>query len=459
MPYCRNCGSKLDEDARFCRICGSPVAQTAPAPPAPSTGQMRKLGAYPVAVIVLVGILIVGAIVAALFFVPFRHVDVQRRYTVPDVQGINRLNLDFLADAADVKIVPAELDGELVRLDVSAVGSTGFLGSTEEPLLVTLSNETAGDVLTVTARVEREQVWPLSYNVRVSCNLSIDRSVLIDLNAETTVGEISLPFNTFDTTYAGVNLRSATGGIEAWLGPTVFADGNVSLRSTTGSIFLDWNNVETTGETGIDVTSTTGSISLDVSEDADLNGNILCEASTTTGSINCQVRTGDGIGFQVTSQTTTGSITAEGSNINGEKSPVYSDNYPADKNIVLTLASTTGSITVDGYFQPNALMGTPEQVRDDAMSYIAENHSETIQFMSDLKWTGGRVDPVGIGASKYTYLSGGWNVTITYPVVPSPIYSITADYTSTETGIPYRIIWTGTWHNGLIVETEYIFAQ
>jgi hypothetical protein len=80
--------------------------------------------------------------------------------------------------------------------------------------------------------------------------------------------------------------------------------------------------------------------------------------------------------------------------------------------------------------------------------------------MQSLNWTGGRVDRgLIVGAELYTYISGGWNVTMTYPVYPNPIYTVTADYSSPSLGIPYRVIWEGTWQNGTITETSYTFAQ
>jgi hypothetical protein len=108
-------------------------------------------------------------------------------------------------------------------------------------------------------------------------------------------------------------------------------------------------------------------------------------------------------------------------------------------------------------------LSVQKQIRDNAMTYIKTNHTETAQFMNNLAWTGGRTTPDGIvGAETYTYLSQGWNVTITYPVIPNPTYTITADYSATSSGgasIPYRVMWQGTWENGTITETSYDFAQ
>jgi Mn2+/Fe2+ NRAMP family transporter len=80
--------------------------------------------------------------------------------------------------------------------------------------------------------------------------------------------------------------------------------------------------------------------------------------------------------------------------------------------------------------------------------------------MKNLVWTGGRVTPQNlVGAETFMYYSQGWNTTISYPVVPNAICSIVADYSTTSIGIPYRIIWNGTWQNEIINEISYVFAQ
>ncbi|MCW4010932.1 MAG: hypothetical protein NWF05_09985 [Candidatus Bathyarchaeota archaeon] len=104
----------------------------------------------------------------------------------------------------------------------------------------------------------------------------------------------------------------------------------------------------------------------------------------------------------------------------------------------------------------------PEQVRDDAVAYIAANHVETAQFMDSFSWTGGRVTPEGLlGGETYMYQSQGWNVTITYPVVVAPVYDVTVDYStaSDAIGIPYHVTWEGIWQDGCVTEASYVFVQ
>jgi hypothetical protein len=100
-----------------------------------------------------------------------------------------------------------------------------------------------------------------------------------------------------------------------------------------------------------------------------------------------------------------------------------------------------------------------EKLRDSVMSFIKTNHPETAQFMTDLVWTGGVIPQDLVGTETYMYYSQGWNITINYPVIPEPIYKITADYSAVSTGIPYRVIWQGTCQNEAINETSYVFAQ
>ena len=110
--------------------------------------------------------------------------------------------------------------------------------------------------------------------------------------------------------------------------------------------------------------------------------------------------------------------------------------------------------------QINQSLSTQEKIRDSIMDYIKFNHPETAQFMNELSWTGGNTTPAGsIGAETYVYTSNGWKFTINYPVVPTPLYNVTADYSAPFTGIPYRIIWKGSWQNWRVTEDSYVFAQ
>ena len=132
--------------------------------------------------------------------------------------------------------------------------------------------------------------------------------------------------------------------------------------------------------------------------------------------------------------------------------------------VMLTVFASVGATSwalMNSHANPE--ISTQELARDAAMAYIKNSHPETGQFMKSLAWTDGREDSELLGAETYVYQSQGWNVTIHYAVVANPVYSITADYSAQVSpekfGIPYRILWEGTWKNGCIIETSYCFAQ
>jgi hypothetical protein len=92
-----------------------------------------------------------------------------------------------------------------------------------------------------------------------------------------------------------------------------------------------------------------------------------------------------------------------------------------------------------------------EQIRDQAMTYIAANHTQTLPLMQTIHWSGGKQDTGGmLGSETYQYISGGWTIVLQYAVVLNPLYAITANYTANgET-----LNWEGTYQNGVITETS-----
>jgi hypothetical protein len=106
-------------------------------------------------------------------------------------------------------------------------------------------------------------------------------------------------------------------------------------------------------------------------------------------------------------------------------------------------------------------ISTQEQLRDSALMFIQAYHNETTPYMQSFTWTGGRMDMgMMLGSSKYSYQSSGWNVTIQYPVVLNPVYTINVDYNSPpyyQASPPVLFSWQGTLQNGTITETGYGF--
>jgi hypothetical protein len=118
--------------------------------------------------------------------------------------------------------------------------------------------------------------------------------------------------------------------------------------------------------------------------------------------------------------------------------------------------SPSSSVEVSSSPSSSPVPLTQEQIRDAAMNYIKAYHSETLEFMTNLSWVGGRATPEGIvGAETYVYTCSNWTVTSQYPVVLDPIYTITANYSATD----ILISWEGTCENRTMRETNYTFSD
>jgi hypothetical protein len=421
MPYCRKCGAQLDEDARFCRKCGTPV-EGAPVSPSVRSRHMRSHRVFPATI--LIGILLVAFLVVVFVVLPFGSVDFSQTNVVSEVSGVNTVKLNFDADVADVNIIPTDLPNQLVKLEVNATGSSGFFGSTSHPVDVTFTNETSGNTLTVTSSVSRTQVWPFSFNLKVTCNVYVERTAILIVTAKTSVGSITLSpvFRVAPLVFQNLTLQSTTGSVNVNLTGAVDLAGDVSVSTTTGSIQFTWGGVAVSHSLGVTLASTTGSISANVSQSGAIGGNVSINAATTTGSVNWGMDISGNVGAQFTSTTTTGSISVDVQNFSGDKSPIASSNYPAVTNFIVNSQSTTGSVHIAASYHHSSQNSEPDQVRADVVSFLPVNHPELAQLVQGLGWKGGGVN-----------------------IVPNPIYTVFVDYREVGTGIPYRIIWQSLW--------------
>jgi uncharacterized membrane protein YvbJ len=91
MPYCRTCGAKLEENARYCTKCGTPAAiQISPPPPplsAPSARPFPKESQIILIAVVLVSVFVVALIAIMIFAGPIFSMNYNQ--TNPGYQNIN----------------------------------------------------------------------------------------------------------------------------------------------------------------------------------------------------------------------------------------------------------------------------------------------------------------------------------------------------------------------------------
>ncbi|MGD0450991.1 MAG: zinc ribbon domain-containing protein [Candidatus Bathyarchaeia archaeon] len=92
MPYCRNCGTKLEENARFCHKCGTPAA-TLPPPSPPATMKPNRNDPLFVTSIVIAAVVISAIIIGAIILLAFFHVNFGTNNS--NQPNLNTLNLIF----------------------------------------------------------------------------------------------------------------------------------------------------------------------------------------------------------------------------------------------------------------------------------------------------------------------------------------------------------------------------
>jgi hypothetical protein len=137
-------------------------------------------------------------------------------------------------------------------------------------------------------------------------------------------------------------------------------------------------------------------------------------------------------------------------------------NQPTPTPTPSAIASASPTPQTSPTTSPTIELITQEQIRDSVINYIKTQHNQTAHYMQEFTWTGGMMSTgMMVGSSTYSYQSNGWNVTMQYPITLNPKYTITANYTSPISEIfPPRnmIMWSGTWQDGTITETNYSFT-
>ncbi|MCW4000676.1 MAG: zinc ribbon domain-containing protein [Candidatus Bathyarchaeota archaeon] len=354
MPYCRRCGAQLQDYDRFCPKCGTPVITftKAPAPPPvpQSTPQKRLLkDPYVLAAIALVIIVVAAVLVVAFMFAPFSSWSAQQ--TLQDNSaGVNRVNFNFNTDVGRVNVVTQKIADNNLLLHVSANGSKGLSGGNiENPVTVTFENKTVGDVLDVTCTVEVEDT--LSMGSNVVCDIYVDPALTLNLNVSSATGQVSFAADK-PTTVVNLNLHANTGEVQANLEKNVLVKGDLSLKTNTGAVHFRMNQNQVEGNCTLDLQSNTGSVYLDVAQTKTLQGNLLVNALTDTGSINVGLNIDGGVAAKITSQTgSLGEVNVDAENFSGDKSPIQSNNYPADSNIEISNRITgMGSVNINAAY-------------------------------------------------------------------------------------------------------------
>jgi hypothetical protein len=351
MPYCRKCGAKLDETAKFCHVCGTPVTPMAATRP---TAPIRRRPVYLLPVAILIAVLLTAVVISALLFLPFYPVHFNQTNQVAKA-SVNNLLVDFQADVANVNIFFKNLPSNMVLLNVTADGNVGILDDPNRAVNVIFNHQTANNSATVISSVSRTTRWPILYNLNINCDVYIDPSANLSLIFRSSVGNIVMDADT-NMTLQNLDLETTTGGVDASLSKGVVVAGSISLKSTTGTVQFRMDNADVSDDVSVNLHSTTGLVNVDLTATQNLSGNVTVNARTTTGGINlCMVIDND-VGARIESDTDIGRITVDVQKFSGNQTPLQSNNYPAGSNFLVNLRTTTGGININAAYGSSTVL-------------------------------------------------------------------------------------------------------
>jgi hypothetical protein len=346
LPFCRRCGTKLDDSAHFCQKCGTPVVTFAPAAPAKHDRPLRKESLV-IAAIILIAILVAAVIVSAIIFAPFSPISFNQT-NQDSHSGINTLNLNFQANTAQVTVITQNINNQNILIKTSADGSRSIFGATN-PIEVTFTNQTAGNVLTINLKVTEGNEFPTIGTVHLTCAIYVNPTLKLNINVTTQAGSISL-ISEKSATFQSINLHANAGEVQANMQNVTIA-GEVSLDTQAGSVNFGVRQATLQGNQTVTLHSNAGSVGMDIAQAKTLQGNLNVNAVAELGSVNVALQIDGDVGAKIISKTNLGNIHLDVLHFSGNQSSIQSDNFPAGSSIEVNSRTNLGSININAAYQ------------------------------------------------------------------------------------------------------------
>jgi hypothetical protein len=361
LPYCRRCGTQLEDDARFCHKCGTPVVTYVPPAAYTPVAQPVQIGQhqpwrkdpYVIAAIGLVVILVSAALIVSLLVAPLGSWSLSDSFADSN-SNVDTINLNFVTDIGRVNIATMEQQDSNIGIYVISNGSRGIIGgSSNIPVTITFDNQTTGNVLNVNSKVAIENVY--TSRADLTCQIYVNPALKLNLNVTSTTGHVSFTADKA-TTIKSLNLQTTTGEVEANLQGNVTIAGDISLRTTTGAINYRMNENAVSGNHTINLQSTTGSVTLDITQTKTLSGNLQVNAAATTGSVNVGLIIDGGVSAKIASQKPAlGNILTDLNNFQGNNTLLQSNNFPSNSIIEINNHAVTGNININANYKTTTI--------------------------------------------------------------------------------------------------------
>jgi hypothetical protein len=126
--------------------------------------------------------------------------------------------------------------------------------------------------------------------------------------------------------------------------------------------------------------------------------------------------------------------------------------------IVVAALSTATALGLQNGTTPEpqeSMPEPPEFARDTAIDYILQTREEVGTLHVPSSWEMQNLTPGLLGASNLQYTGDRWTVTVSYPVVLEPKYTVEVEYTG-----EYSFQWAGTVSQDRnVAETNFTVVQ
>ncbi len=289
MPYCRRCGTKLEEDAHFCHKCGTPVILSAQPAPHQAPRPIRNDPIILIA-IVLSAVLIVGVFAFIVLSAPFATVAVNQTYQDNTV-NINKLNLTIQTDGT-VNVIAQKINNDNFLVSLQGQGAKRlFGGESSSPVTVEFYNNTQNGALTVTAKIVESTVFS---SFTLNCTVYINPALTLNLNITSNSGQVSLSADE-PATFESINLQANAGTVEADLQNATIT-GPISLKTQLGTVHFGILQATVIGNQTVDLHSNAGTVNMDITQADAMQGNLIVNAATSLGSANVGLQISGDVG-------------------------------------------------------------------------------------------------------------------------------------------------------------------